>query len=166
MSSEWRYYRSPRVRWVSGVGLSALIIGSGGLTAGYAAGKHPSIVLVVVFAVGVAGFAVNFVRFVSRAGVRESGQGLCVYGDFGGAHVIPWESIAVVAVRGRMAFVALHSGESRQLQVIQGSRTTWAGGETCDIAHVLVERANVVLNEMGKPANVQFRDLRAPTNPH
>ena len=65
MSSEWRYYRSPRVRWVSGIGLSALIIGIGGLTAGYAAGKDPStIVLVLVFAVGVVGLAVNFVRFV------------------------------------------------------------------------------------------------------
>ena len=76
MSSEWRYYRSPRVRWVSGIGLSALIIGIGGLTAGYAAGKDLSIVLVLVFAVGVVGLAVNFVRFVSRAGVKESRQGL------------------------------------------------------------------------------------------
>ena len=69
--------------------------------------------------------------------------------------MIPWESIAFFAVRGRMAFVALHSGESRQLQVIQGSRITGRAA-TRDIAHVLVERANVVLNEMGKPAKSNF----------
>ena len=81
--------------------------------------------------------------------------------------MIPWESIAFFAVRGRMAFVALHSereppatGHPRLAPYYLGGRR-----DAPDIAHVLVERANVVLNEMGKPANVQFRDLRAPTGP-
>lgn len=104
-----------------------------------------------------AAIAVFIVLFLRGLGLKEANAGLRVFNRVRWV-TLAWEDLAAFDVHGGRVGAERSDGARRLLPVKQGARLTWAGGETRNIAHVLVDHANKVLRDRGEPAAVGFRD--------
>ena len=140
-----RHYRAPRAAiWflrgfltaAAGVGVLCVVDNQSGVPDGLVA---------IVYYGFLAGILVWGERFLPRAGMYESGDGLRVVHSFGST-TFHWESIArfehsLTPPRSRVLVVGHDGRRTPIIGTAQGSRVTWdEGDETTDIVAVLNER--------------------------